>query len=165
MGQASLEYRPGRRPARPAGRLAIGGLGLNLFGSLGYFWLGSAVIGPGRAWFSGLVWLGALAGAAGVLTLGAMMRGWRLPLGPIVLAQLVLVPAALPLMWMLPVWFGYRLAPAGIWFEFYSLNEPGKYMVYALGLAWLASGLWLITRPGLLDRPGPLVWPDLRGRV
>jgi hypothetical protein len=38
-----------------------------------------------------------------------------------------------------------------------------QYLVYALGLAWLASGPWLIARPGRLDRPGPFVWPDLHG--
>lgn len=133
-------------------RLALGGLALNLFGSLGYylgyFWQTITNIGPGTLWFNSVVYLGLFLCLAGTLWLGVAARRSKVLLDRASLALLVLIPSALPLMWMLllPIWFGFRILPAGLSFALYNLGDIYKYEVYAVGLVWLLLSGWLITR-------------------
>ncbi len=133
-------------------RLALGGLVLNLFGNLGYylgyFWQIITNIGPGTLWFNMVVYLGLFLCLAGALWLGVAARRSKVPLDLASLALLVLIPSALPLMWMLllPIWFGFRILPAGLSFALYDLGDIYKYEVYAVGLVWLLLSGWLVTR-------------------
>ncbi|MBI3243123.1 MAG: hypothetical protein HYZ49_12590 [Chloroflexi bacterium] len=141
-------------------RLALGGLVLNLFGNLGYylgyFWQSIANIGPGTLWFNMVVYLGLFLCLAGALWLGVAVRRSKVPLDLASLALLVLIPSALPLMWMLllPIWFGFRILPAGLSVALYDLGDIYKYEVYAVGLVWLLLGGWLVTRLSAMP-PGP----------
>ncbi|MEK7326168.1 MAG: hypothetical protein AAB217_13010, partial [Chloroflexota bacterium] len=127
-------------------------LALNLFGNLGYylgyFWQIITNIGPGTLWFNMVVYLGLVLYFAGVLWLGVAVRRSKVPLDLASLALLVLIPSALPLMWMLllPIWFGFRIIPAGLTFALYNLGDIYKYEVYAVGLVWLLLSGWLVTR-------------------
>ncbi len=133
-------------------RLALGGLALNLFGNLGYylgyFWQIITNIGPGTLWFNIVVYLGLFLCLVGALWLGVAARRSKVPLDRASLALLVLIPSALPLMWMLllPIWFGFRILPAGLSFALYNLGDIYKYEVYAVGLIWLLLSGWLVTR-------------------
>lgn len=133
-------------------RLALGGLALNLFGNLGYylgyFWQIITNIGPGTLWFNVVIYLGLFICLAGALWLGAAARRSKALLDRASLALLVLIPSALPLMWMLllPIWFGFRILPAGLSFALYNLGDIYKYEVYAVGLVWLLLSAWLVTR-------------------
>lgn len=133
-------------------RLALGGLALNLFGNLGYylgqFWQLLTNIGPGTLWFNMVIYLGLFLCLAGALWLGVAARRNKVPLDLASLALLVLIPSALPLMWMLvlPIWFGFRIIPAGLSLTLYTVADINKYEIYALGLAWLLLGGWLATR-------------------
>ncbi|MBI5828128.1 MAG: hypothetical protein HZB20_00980 [Chloroflexi bacterium] len=129
-------------------RLALGGLALNLFGNIGYYWQISTNIGPGTLWFNSVVYLGLFLCLAGALWLGVAARRSKVPLDLASLALLVLIPSALPLMWMLlvPIWSGFRILPAGLSVALYDLGDIYKYEVYAVGLAWLLLGGWLVTR-------------------
>jgi len=135
-------------------RLALGGLVLNLFGNLGYFWQSTAIVGPGQPWFNVVVYLGLFLSIVGALWLGVASRRSKVPLDLATLALLVLVPSALPLMWMLPTWFGFRIIPAGLSFGLYNLDDIYKYEVYAIGLVWLVLGSWLVTRLSAVPHAG-----------
>ena len=129
-------------------RLALGGLALNLFGILGYYWQIAAIVGPGKEWFNSVVYLGLFLCLAGALWLGVAARRSKVPLDLASLILLALVPSALPLMWMLllPIWFGFRILPAGLSVALYALGNIYEYEVYAVGLVWLLLGVWLVTR-------------------
>ena len=131
-------------------RLALGGLVLNLFGILGYYWQSLAIVGPGKQWFNGVIYLGLFLCLVGALGLGVAARRSKVPLDRASLTLLVLIPSALPLMWMLllPIWFGFRILPAGLSFALYDLGDIYKYEVYAVGLVWLLLSAWLVTRLG-----------------
>jgi hypothetical protein len=141
-------------------RLALGGLVLNLFGNLGYylgyFWQIITNIGPGTLWFNIVVYLGLFLCLAGALWLGVAARRSNVPLDLASLALLVLIPSALPLMWMLllPIWFGFRIVPAGLSFGLYNLADIYKYQIYAVGLVWLLLSSWLVTRLSAVPRAG-----------
>jgi hypothetical protein len=132
--------------------LALGGLALNLFGNLGYylgyFWQTITNMGPGALWFNMVIYLGLFLCLAGALWLGVAARRNNVLRGRASLALLVLIPSALPLMWMLllPIWFGFRILPAGLSFALYNLGDIYKYEVYAVGLVWLLLGAWLVAR-------------------
>jgi hypothetical protein len=136
------------RAGRLGYRLALGGLMLNLFGILGYYWQALSIIGPGQQWFNVIIYLGLLLCLAGVLWLAVAARRNKVLLDRVSLALLVLIPSALPLMWMLllPIWFGFRILPAGLSVALYDLGDIYKYEVYAVGLVWLLLGGWLVTR-------------------
>lgn len=134
-------------------RLALGGLALNLFGNMGYYWQISTIIGPGKLWFNGVAYLGLFLCLAGALWLGAAARRSKVPLGMASLILLALVPSALPLLWMLllPIWSGFRIVPAGLSVALYDLGDIYEYEVYAIGLVWLMLGSWLVTRLSTLN--------------
>ena len=60
--------------------------------------------------------------------------------------SLFLIPLVLPLLVMFPIYFGYRIIPAGFSFQqFIDLNVGYIFLMFLAGLTWIAMGGWTIT--------------------
>jgi hypothetical protein len=61
-------------------------------------------------------------------------------------AAVMLVPFALPILAMLPVYFGFHIKPAGLPFEFGYLNETLRNLIFLAGAASIALSAWAAAR-------------------
>lgn len=150
-------WRLGQRHGRAGGwsaGLLISGLSLHLIGQLSYWWWTSTgrylALIPNEVYVSGNTWPAVLVKLSVPLTLwGALwLSALVWPSHKAEAALLVVVPVALPVALMLPIYFGNHLLPAGLSFEIADLSAPQKYAVFAVELVWLALGGWLVTRLG-----------------
>lgn len=148
-----LGQRHGRAGMWGAG-LLIGGLALHLIGQLSYWWWFSTgryfAIITNEVYLSGNTWPALLVKLSVPLTLwGALWLSalvWRAH--KMEAALLAVVPVALPVALMLPIYFGNHVLPAGLSFEIADLSLAQKYAVFAVELIWLMLGGWLVTRLG-----------------
>jgi hypothetical protein len=146
----------GGRTGRLGHRLVLAGLLLNLIDILGAAWWYTSpydllaygdIRQIGSLMLKGTTYLGFSLYVLGVLLLG--VATWRSKAVPQVsLILLLIIPAALPLIMAFPMLFDFSAIPTDMPLGLALLNHIPRGGVYAVGLAWLLLGGWLVTRLG-----------------
>jgi hypothetical protein len=146
----------GGRTGRLGHRLALAGLLLNLLGISGAAWWYTSpydalafrtIHATGSLMLKGTTYIGFSLYVLGVLLLAvATWRRLAVPKVPFIL--LLILPAALPLIIAFPLLFDFRAIPTDMPLGLAQLNRVPRGGVYAVDLAWLLLGGWLLTRLG-----------------
>jgi hypothetical protein len=146
----------GGQTGRWGHRLALAGLLLNLIGILGAAWWYTSpydrlaygdIHRIGSLMLKGTTYIGFILYVLGVLLLA--VATWRSKAVPQVsLILLLIIPAALPLIMAFPMLFDFSAIPTDMPLGLALLNHIPRGGVYAVGLAWLLLGGWLVTRLG-----------------
>jgi hypothetical protein len=139
---------------RMSARLVVLGMVVNLSGNFGYWWWFShrkfftalqisPLYKPDQAFTQFMVYVGLAGTLAGAIWLAVL--NWRQ--SKRLSVSLFLIPLVLPLLVMFPIYFGYRIIPAGFSFQqFIDLNVGYIFLMFLAGLTWIAMGGWTITR-------------------
>jgi hypothetical protein len=60
--------------------------------------------------------------------------------------SLIILPLVWPLFAMFPIYFGYRIIPAGLSFEFGELSQAYRLLIFFAGALLVVAGGWSVTR-------------------